>query len=575
MKRIISLILVLIMTALLFTGCGNTGNTDDTGKGPDVSDTGTADEKAPSPDSTGNAETPKNVDVLRIGMSRPNDVFSAWSQSGVYGNANYHSFCQLNFWRIGENGQLTGDGCFFKKWDISDDNTEMVLHFDPLGKLMWNDGNPVTIDDVIFSFEHYKQNNVSAFKRIESVEVVSDTSILVKFNEPTAFGFMHGTWLTSYIMPKHIWENIEEPTTYRGADAAIGCGPFRLVSVDENAQISYYEAMPDYPIGDITIDKVELKSYDSPSSIIMAMLRDEVDVIYTYSAPTDHTLLPMIENDKNIDTGASIDPATFQFVFGMDLFPTSDINFRKAVLNALDYEQISQSISGVYGEVASTAAASPSQVGFNDSLPKNTRNLDKAREFLDLGGFIDADGDGFRDLPDGSPLDLAVLMHYMPVDLVPKYRRIIEIMQVNLAEVGVRVHGDEQALADNREYVRDTWLNNNYYFFLGTTTLSTATWGGIANYVADLPKLSTSSFGTYRDPEYLDNYTQMLTSTNYDDYSAAYKEIQRMNSERALAVVFDVTTAFHPYRSDRLTGWINLPGMGVINGATWYNTVLK
>ena len=44
-----------------------------------------------------------------------------------------------------------------------------------------------------------------------------------------------------YVQPKHIWENIDAPKDYRGEDAVIGCGPYRFVSLDEDAQTSYYE----------------------------------------------------------------------------------------------------------------------------------------------------------------------------------------------------------------------------------------------------------------------------------------------------------------------------------------------
>lgn len=517
----------------------------------------------------------KHLELLRIGGTYANDVFSAWSQAGAYGQANYHSFSQLNLWRIDENGEITGDGCFFKKWDISGDNKVLTLYFDPLGKLMWHDGEPVTMEDVLFTFEHYKKQNSAKFQTITNVEPVSDTSIRLTFSEPTAFGFMHGTTLTAYLLPKHIWENIEDPRTYRGPDAVIGCGPFKFVSVDQDAQISYYEAVEDYPIGEITIDRVELKSYDNQAAILMALRNDEVDVMYCYSASLDTSLLPTIENNRDIDKGESIDKGTVQLIFGFDQQPTEDLNFRKGIAYALNYELISQTISGGYGEIASTGAASPAQLGYADGFPKNRQDIKKANEYLDEGGFKDIDGDGMRELPDGSQMEVKVLVYYYPPDLVPKYKRIVEIMQVNLEEVGVRISADEQSMADNRDYILDVIRNNKYQLWIGSTTISTATWGGIANYVADLPDISGQFFGTYKDPEYLDAYTRMLCSTNYDEYKQAYKDAQRMNAEQTTAIVLDISKVFYPYRTDKITGWINYPGMGAVHGATWYNTYAK
>jgi len=517
----------------------------------------------------------KNAEVLRIGGSYANEIFSAWSQRSAYGQANYHSFSQLNLWRVDAELGLTGDGCFFDSWDVSEDNTELVLHFSSLGKLMWHDDVPVTMEDVIFTFEHYKQHNVAAFQKIVSVEEVSDSSIRLTFNEPTAFGFMHSTTLSSYLLPKHVWENVEDPRTYNGEDAVIGAGPFRFVSVDRDAQISYYEAMPDYPIGDISIDRVELKSYDNQTGIIMAMMNNEVDVMYTYSAPLDHSMLDVIAGNSDIEPGGTIDPSTYQLIFGFGKYPTNDYNFRKGLSYAFDYELISQVISGEYGQVATTGAGSPSQKGYDPNYPLNVRDVAKANEFLDLGGFIDIDGDGFREFPDGTQMNIEVFRHYYPPELVFTYGRIVEVMETNLAEVGVRISLDEQAWSDNQEYILSTMRNNEYQLMLITTPLSMVTWGSITNYVADLTELSGRFFGTYQDPDYLDAYKRILFSTNYDDYEAAYRDIQRMNAQDVTALVWDITTSFYPHRTDKLTGWINYPGVGVVHGETWYNTYSK
>ena len=571
MKKIISLALALLMVLTLFAACGGKTDTPAPVATPENSAAVTDGGSVPEP-----AEPAiKNAEVLRIGGSYANEIFSAWSQRSAYGQANYHSFSQLNLWRVDAELGLTGDGCFFDSWDVSEDNTELVLHFSSLGRLMWHDGVPVTMDDVIFTFEHYKAHNVAAFQKIVSIEEVSGSSIRLSFTEPTAFGFMHSTTLSSYLMPKHIWENVEDPRTYDGADAVIGAGPFRFVSVDRDAQISYYEAMPDYPIGDISIDRVELKSYDNQTAIIMAMMNNEVDVMYTYSAPLDHSMLDVIAGNSDIEPGGSIDPSTYQLIFGFGKYPTNDYNFRKGLSYAFDYELISQVISGEYGQVATTGAGSPSQKGYDPSYPLNERDIAKANEFLDLGGFIDVDGDGFREFPDGTQMNIEVFRHYYPPELVFTYGRIMEVMETNLAEVGVRISLDEQAWSDNQEYILSTMRNNEYQLMLITTPLSMVTWGSITNYVADLTELSGRFFGTYQDPDYLDAYKRILFSTNYTDYEAAYRDIQRMNAEDVTALVWDITTSFYPHRTDKFTGWINYPGVGVVHGETWYNTYAK
>ena len=94
-------------------------------------------------------------------------------------------------------------------------------------------------------------------------------------------------------------------------------------------------------------------------------------------------------------------------IFGFGAHPTDDFYFRKGVAFGLDYELIAQTLNGEHGEVVYVNAASPAQLGFVSGYPKNTRDIQKANAFLDEGGYLDIDGDGFRKMPDGSPMDEA------------------------------------------------------------------------------------------------------------------------------------------------------------------------
>ncbi|MEG0378116.1 MAG: ABC transporter substrate-binding protein, partial [Eubacterium sp.] len=320
-KRILAALLVFSMVLPVFSGCTKK---EDSGQQ--------------------NTSGTNHVEVLKIGTTYKNDGYSAMNSESAYGRLNYQSFSQLSLWRFDEEGKLTGDGSFFKNWEISDDNTQLTLHFDPLGKLKWHDGQPVTIEDVLFTFDYYKQQNKTLFLKIASIEKVSDTSIRLNFDDSYAFGFMNEATLSYYLLPKHIWESVKESDKYTEANAAIGCGPYQFVSEDKDAQTSYYEAVADYPLGELTVDKVELKSYDKQDALLMAMQNGEIDAMYGYSASLDTTLLPTIEADENIDKGESLNTATYQIVFGFNKNPTKDLAFRKAARYALDYELLAQSI---------------------------------------------------------------------------------------------------------------------------------------------------------------------------------------------------------------------------------------
>lgn len=66
----------------------------------------------------------------------------------------------------------------------------------------------------------------------------------LKFSKADAYSYMANGATSQSVLPKHIWEKVDAPSDYAAEDAAIGCGPYKLVSYDLDAGTSYYEAVP-------------------------------------------------------------------------------------------------------------------------------------------------------------------------------------------------------------------------------------------------------------------------------------------------------------------------------------------
>ena len=565
-KNVIAMLLCIGMVAALLSGCGNSANVSTSSEAqPQTSQAASSEIAA---DVVENTES-KNVELLRIGMLRPNDTFSVFSQNGAFGLMNYNGFVVLNFWHFDENAELSDVGCFFRSWDVSADGFQVTLTYDTTD-LYWHDGVPVTDDDVTFTFEFWKSQNYPLFLQIESVEIPESGTCVVTFSTPMAFSFMNQSTLMYHFMPKHIWEKVENPGQYDGADATIGCGPYRLVNIDADAQVSYYEAVENYPLGKLTVDKVELHSYDNDSALIQAMSNNEIDVMYNYSSGLNSTLVPLVENNSDINPGQSLNSATYQMMFGFNQYPTDQLAVRKAISYSLDYDLLRDTIAGEYGQVSSTGAVSPVCLGYDASLPQNVRDLGQAAKILDEAGYKDIDGDGLRELPDGSQMTIRIGLQTVS----DFYKRNAEIIQINLAEAGIRAEVDEKTISD-ADYRTAQRMAGEYEIWLSMTTVGMASWGGVAHYAAAVTITSGQRFGTYADPEYLAAYDAMSASTNYDEYISAFKDIQRMNSEAVPVIAFATMSTFFPYRTDAITGWVDYPAWGVINCSTWYRAVAK
>ena len=560
MKKVVSLVLILAVVLATLSGCTTPAANEPTTTTSNVTATTTPEQPT--------ADAVKNAELIRIGTTYANTPFNTSNQDGAFGRINYNSFVRLNLCRFDENGVLTGDGCFFKSWEPSADNTSLIVNFAPLDGLYWHDGVPVTTDDVLYTFDFYKANKQTWFMKVTDVELLSDTSLKISFDSACAFSFLNQITLMYTIMPKHIWEKVEDAAKYSEPDAAVGCGPFRFVSNDPDAQISYYEAVENYPIGDITVNRVEIHSFENQSALMMAMVNDEIDVMYAYSASLDPTLLGLADADASIDRGESQNSATYQLIFGFNNYPTNDKDFRMAVRYALDYSLFSDYLTGGYGTPANQGAVSPSALGYNADLPVNAQDIDRAKKILDEAGFVDVNGDGMRELPDGNTMNVMVALQSGN----ETYKRMAEILQTNLAAVGIAVTVDEETIS-NPDHMTKLRMEGTYELYLGMTTVGIASWTGITAYIAAITMTSSQRFGTYADPAYLQAYDDMMTARNYEEYIAAITTAQQMNADECPGIALAIMQTFYPYRNDHVTGWTNYPAWGVINGATWYTAV--
>ncbi|MCC6703430.1 MAG: peptide ABC transporter substrate-binding protein, partial [Thermomicrobiales bacterium] len=119
--------------------------------------------------------------------------------------------------------------------------------------VVWSDGEPLTANDVKFTFE-WVSNPVNAaitfqnYANVESVEVIDDLTAKVNFKTPTLAWYVPfvGTFGGS-VLPGHIWgfDAANEEPTLGFRTAPVGTGPFKLVSFSEGVEVKY-EANPLY-----------------------------------------------------------------------------------------------------------------------------------------------------------------------------------------------------------------------------------------------------------------------------------------------------------------------------------------
>ncbi len=513
------------------------------------------------------AETSGMIEELRIGITKDIEPRSLASEAGSFGRMNYNAFC-AGTWlvRDAENNILPN---LMTDWEIGEDGKTIVATFATDQGITWHDGAPFTIEDILFTIDYTNNVMKSGYlSKVTSAERLSDTQVKMNLADSSAYFTLGNSAVFVRTFPKHIWEKIDEPAKYAGDDAMIGCGPYKVAAVDEEARTMTYEAVADSYMGrPLTVKRVVVRSYESQDTLVMALARGEVDAMNDYSNPITPTMLPSIGNVDNLDPGKSINLGLFQILFGFNKQPTDDLAFRKAVRSALNYQLLAATIGGENGQIAGVGVVTPANIGFDASLPTLSQDTAAAMALLDEAGYKDVDGDGFRELPDGSPLNVRITPQFKKTRAALTLR-IAEVLIDNLGKVGVRASLDEES-ARNEDFEAKLRRAGAYEIYINYATQGVAFYKTAYLYVISDPILSM--WGTCTLPDFVAAYDRLLTARGYDDYVEAVREMQQINAEQAMSVALCWDTAYYPYRTDKYEGWTNYPGWGVINRQTWYD----
>ena len=508
------------------------------------------------------------VEELKIGICKEVTPRTLASESGSFGRMNYNAFCAGTWLVRDENNEMQPN--LMTSWEILDKGSTIRATFATDQGITWHDGEPFTIDDVIFTVDLMNNKLKSGYlSKITGVEKVDDTTVDFQVADGAAYFTLGNSAVFVRMYPKHIWEGIEDPSGYTGEDAVIGCGPYQLVQVDEEAQTMHYEAVGETYMGRaLTVRSVTVRSYDSQDALVMALRTGEVDAMYDYSNSLNATMVDSITGVEGLDPGMSDNPGNYQLVFGFNEQPTDDLIFRKAVRAALDYELLRVTIGGEDGQIPHAGIVAPPNKGFDGSLPELAQDVDEANTLLDEGGYVDADGDGWRDMPDGSELNVLITPQYNKTRQA-LYLRIAEVLKTNLEAVGVQTTMDEESVR-NSDHATEVRKQGTYELYIGYTSPGVAMYDTAFMYM--IGDNDNNRWGTCLLPEFVAAYEAKKTAGSYEAYNAAMKELQALADEQVVGLALCWDKAYFPYRTDHYEGWTNFPGWGVINYKTWFST---
>jgi peptide/nickel transport system substrate-binding protein len=242
-----------------------------------------------------------------------------------------------------------------------------------------------------------------------------------------------------WMLPPHIWGQMDDETLYTYEELPIGTGPYDMVEYVPGDHI-IYDAKPDYYLGKPPVDRIVYQQYANWDAVVQALLSGEIDLTESF-VPVSYISTFEGASDVVVETRppGPIQAITFNVYKDGHKHPAiDDPKVREAIDYATDKQKMLDVTFEGQGMLCPTNwACGPNFEGeLNPDLKVTPYDPEKAKQLLDEAGYADTDGDGVRETADGQPLDFRV---YVPVD-EPEDLVLAELMQENLAAIGIHTN---------------------------------------------------------------------------------------------------------------------------------------
>jgi len=323
-----------------------------------------------------------------------------------------------------------------EKFEISDDGLSYTFTLKP--DLTWQDGKPITSDDIIFTIQQAKDPNIKSPRRASwegvGVEKLDDLSIRFSLGKPYV-PFLENA--TIGILPKHIWkEAMSDQMSFSEFNIKpIGSGPYKIKKVNKNSSgiITSYELVSNknFALGKPFIKNLILRFYPSEKDLLNAHLKGSIDSI---SAINPQSAEKIKRGNVNLKTLSL--PRVFGIFLNQNNAPIFNQKEIRASLNlATDKERIIDEVLQGFG----TKIDYPIPPGTFGALVSEEDNfsLEKAKALLLKNGWTFNEKEG--NWQKKSKKDILRFEFSLATSDTPDLKQTAELLKSMWEEIGIKV----------------------------------------------------------------------------------------------------------------------------------------
>jgi len=268
-----------------------------------------------------------------------------------------------------------------ESWSLSKDG--LVYEFALRKGARFHNGEPVTAEDVKFSFERYRGTASKTIKdRVAAVEAPDATRVRFRLKQPWPdfLTFYASATGAGWIVPKKYVEKVGDEAFKK---APVGAGPYKFVSFTPGVEL-VLEAFDQYWRKSPSVKRLVFRVISDESTRLAALKRGEVDIVYSVRGE--------LAEELQRTPGLTLKPAVIQAPFWLYFpdqwdpkSPWHDRRVRLAASLAMDRPTINQALT--LGHSRLTGNIIPSSFEFFWQPPAPVYSAARAKQLLAEAGY--------------------------------------------------------------------------------------------------------------------------------------------------------------------------------------------
>ncbi len=301
---------------------------------------------------------------------------------------------------------------------------QLVVTFQMDEGITWSDGEAVTADDSVYSFELAGDPDTPSSKftidRTASYVAVDDVTA-----EWTSIpGYMDSTYFTNFYqpMPRHLWGDFSAAELLEAEESSrmpVTDGPFMITEWVAGDSIKMLPNPNYYRDGLPKLDSVTFKFIPDTNQLIAQLLSGACDIgTQDGLGANDAPFLIEAENSGLLTPYFQTGTVFEHIDFGIDSYGDygddvgrpdwfEDVRVRQALTMCTDRQSMVDNILYGRSEVIHSYIPSVHPL-YPEGLTEWPFDVEAANALLDEVGFVDSDDDGFREYTDGTPFSVTL-----------------------------------------------------------------------------------------------------------------------------------------------------------------------